>query len=143
MVIYLLCLLFIVFVWLVYLLLFSIVPWGWTTQPSCEWEWPKVQIKNWRRKSFRHDVCRSQKQQNPVRHLICIVSLLLHGLWINSTDFCNSYFSRNGDTLVICSEGNAGFYEIGIMATPIEGGYSVLGWNHPGFGGSSVSSWNI
>ncbi|XP_069674385.1 phosphatidylserine lipase ABHD16A [Periplaneta americana] len=43
----------------------------------------------------------------------------------------------NGSTLVICSEGNAGFYEIGIMVTPLEAGYSVLGWNHPGFGGST------
>lgn len=49
------------------------------------------------------------------------------------------YFSGNGNTLVICSEGNAGFYEIGIMITPIKCNYSVLGWNHPGFGGSSVS----
>lgn len=45
--------------------------------------------------------------------------------------------STNGSTLVICCEGNAGFYEMGIMATPIEAGYSVLGWNHPGFGGST------
>lgn len=42
-----------------------------------------------------------------------------------------------GKTLVICSEGNAGFYEIGVMSTPLGGGYSVLGWNHPGFGGST------
>ncbi|XP_039287570.1 phosphatidylserine lipase ABHD16A isoform X2 [Nilaparvata lugens] len=45
--------------------------------------------------------------------------------------------NTNGSTLVICSEGNAGFYEIGIMGTPIEANYSVLGWNHPGFGGST------
>ncbi|XP_048525668.1 phosphatidylserine lipase ABHD16A [Dendroctonus ponderosae] len=43
----------------------------------------------------------------------------------------------NGDTLVICCEGNAGFYEIGTVITPIEAGYSVIGWNHPGFGGST------
>lgn len=43
----------------------------------------------------------------------------------------------NGNILVICCEGNAGFYEVGIMGTPIEAGYSVLGWNHPGFGGST------
>lgn len=43
----------------------------------------------------------------------------------------------NGPKLVICSEGNAGFYEIGVMATPIEAGYSVLGWNHPGFAAST------
>ncbi|KAG2468868.1 ABHGA protein, partial [Polypterus senegalus] len=38
---------------------------------------------------------------------------------------------------VICCEGNAGFYEIGCMNTPLEAGYSVLGWNHPGFAGST------
>uniref|UniRef100_A0A8C5ACD6 Abhydrolase domain containing 16A, phospholipase n=1 Tax=Gadus morhua TaxID=8049 RepID=A0A8C5ACD6_GADMO len=42
-----------------------------------------------------------------------------------------------GSTLVICCEGNAGFYEVGCMNTPLEGGYSVLGWNHPGFGDST------
>lgn len=46
--------------------------------------------------------------------------------------------NTNGRTLVICSEGNAGFYEIGIMTTPVAMKYSVLGWNHPGFGGSTV-----
>uniref|UniRef100_A0A8C2XHA5 Abhydrolase domain containing 16A, phospholipase n=1 Tax=Cyclopterus lumpus TaxID=8103 RepID=A0A8C2XHA5_CYCLU len=44
---------------------------------------------------------------------------------------------QTGQTLVICCEGNAGFYEVGCMNTPLEGGYSVLGWNHPGFGGST------
>lgn len=43
----------------------------------------------------------------------------------------------NGKTLVVCCEGNAGFYEIGATSAPIEAGYSVLGWNHPGFAGSS------
>ncbi|XP_052790245.1 phosphatidylserine lipase ABHD16A-like [Mya arenaria] len=42
-----------------------------------------------------------------------------------------------GRTLVVCSEGNAGFYEIGAMETPLKMGYSVLGWNHPGFAGST------
>lgn len=45
--------------------------------------------------------------------------------------------THKGEMLVICSEGNAGFYELGIMVTPLEAGYSVLGWNHPGFGGST------
>ncbi|XP_056011672.1 phosphatidylserine lipase ABHD16A-like [Ostrea edulis] len=45
--------------------------------------------------------------------------------------------NQNGNTLVVCCEGNAGFYEIGCTVTPIEGGYSVLGWNHPGFSGST------
>jgi len=39
---------------------------------------------------------------------------------------------------VICTEGNSGFYEVGCMCTPLEAGYSVLGWNHPGFWGSTV-----
>lgn len=47
--------------------------------------------------------------------------------------------NTNGRTLVICSEGNAGFYEIGIMTTPVAMKYSVLGWNHPGFAGSTGS----
>lgn len=51
----------------------------------------------------------------------------------------NRNSSTNGKTLIICSEGNAGFYEIGIMVTPLELKYSVLGWNLPGFGGSTVS----
>ncbi|XP_060045449.1 phosphatidylserine lipase ABHD16A isoform X2 [Erinaceus europaeus] len=38
---------------------------------------------------------------------------------------------------VICCEGNAGFYEVGCVSTPLEAGYSVLGWNHPGFAGST------
>lgn len=45
----------------------------------------------------------------------------------------------NGKILVVCSEGNTGFYEVGIMHTPLKAGYSVLGWNHPGFAGSTVS----
>lgn len=43
----------------------------------------------------------------------------------------------NGNILVIGCEGNGGFYELGTILTPMEAGYSVLGWNHPGFGGST------
>lgn len=49
----------------------------------------------------------------------------------------NRDVTTNGKTLVICSEGNAGFYEIGILTTPLALKYSVIGWNHPGFGGST------
>ncbi len=49
--------------------------------------------------------------------------------------------NENGKKLVICTEGNGGFYEVGIMATPLQCGYSVLGWNHLGFGGSSGLPW--
>ncbi|XP_035214771.1 phosphatidylserine lipase ABHD16A-like [Stegodyphus dumicola] len=48
----------------------------------------------------------------------------------------NSSFP-NGNILVICCEGNSAFYENGITLTPIKAGYSVLGWNHPGFGSST------
>lgn len=51
--------------------------------------------------------------------------------------FCRN---ANGDILVITCEGNCGFYETGIISTPLNKGYSVLGWNHPGFGGSTVSN---
>ena len=40
--------------------------------------------------------------------------------------------TSEGRTLVICCEGNAGYYEVGILSTPLQLGYSVLGWNHPG-----------
>ncbi|XP_072887722.1 phosphatidylserine lipase ABHD16A [Hemitrygon akajei] len=45
--------------------------------------------------------------------------------------------TENGKKLVVCCEGNAGFYEVGCVSTPLEAGYSVLGWNHPGFAGST------
>lgn len=40
--------------------------------------------------------------------------------------------SNFGNILVICFEGNAGFYEVGITSTPNALRYSVLGWNTPG-----------
>ena len=55
------------------------------------------------------------------------------------TVFVDRRSTDTGQTLVITCEGNAGFYEVGCMLTPIENGYSVLGWNRPGFGESSVS----
>ncbi|XP_055534912.1 phosphatidylserine lipase ABHD16A [Wyeomyia smithii] len=58
-------------------------------------------------------------------------------LFIDNRNTMDPTNNSNGRILVICSEGNAGFYEIGIMSTPIELKYSVLGWNHPGFAGSS------
>lgn len=42
-----------------------------------------------------------------------------------------------GNKLVICCEGNAAYYEVGIMEIPLSVGFSVLGWNHPGFGEST------
>ena len=56
---------------------------------------------------------------------------------IHDSMFVDQRSKNSGSTLVLCCEGNAGFYEIGIMTTPISCGYSVLGWNHPGFYGST------
>ncbi|XP_054837365.1 protein ABHD16B-like [Eublepharis macularius] len=44
---------------------------------------------------------------------------------------------NRGKQLVVCCEGNVSFYEWGCLSTPLQTGYSVLGWNHPGFGGST------
>lgn len=41
--------------------------------------------------------------------------------------------TKEGHILVICCEGSSGFYETGIMKTPFSGGYSILGWNYPGY----------
>lgn len=45
----------------------------------------------------------------------------------------------NGKYLVLCCDGNASFYEVGIFQIPIENGFSCLGWNYPGFGHSTGS----
>lgn len=67
---------------------------------------------------------------------------LLHTADGNNIDtvFIDRRSTDNGQILVITCEGNAGFYEVGCMNTPIEVGHSVIGWNRPGFGESSVSS---
>ncbi|KAL3090169.1 hypothetical protein niasHS_006621 [Heterodera schachtii] len=44
---------------------------------------------------------------------------------------------EHGNILIICCEGNAGYYEMGIMSTPVNLGYSALGWNLPGFAEST------
>lgn len=61
------------------------------------------------------------------------------GNFIDTMFIDNRLSTNRGNTLVICCEGNSGFYEIGIMYTPLRAGYSTLGWNHPGFAGSTVS----
>lgn len=67
---------------------------------------------------------------------------LLHTADGNNIDtvFIDRRSTNNNEILVITCEGNAGFYEVGSMMTPMEAGYSVIGWNRPGFGESSVSS---
>ncbi|CAB3226470.1 unnamed protein product [Arctia plantaginis] len=52
-------------------------------------------------------------------------------------DMRNQSLPSQGKILVICCEGNSGFYEFGIMTTPVKAGYSALGWNHPGFAEST------
>ncbi|KAH7983804.1 hypothetical protein HPB52_014565 [Rhipicephalus sanguineus] len=76
-----------------------------------------------------------ESKHNALRHKL----LTRDGNEIDSVfvDRRNSTVYANGNILVVCCEGNAGFYEYGIATTPIEAGYSVLGWNHPGFAGST------
>ena len=49
----------------------------------------------------------------------------------------NNTNDANGNYLVICCDGNASFYEVGIFQIPIERGFSTLGWNYPGFAQST------
>ncbi|KAL7059046.1 hypothetical protein AAHC03_013933 [Spirometra sp. Aus1] len=66
------------------------------------------------------------------------------GLLTRSGRFVETYYvdrrgrgeNSNEDILVICCEGNAGFAEIGVIGAPLQNGYSVVAWNHPGFGSS-------
>jgi len=79
--------------------------------------------------------CKLVMEHQAVRNKIRTIDKnTIDTMYVNRT---KSNTSENGDTLVICCEGNAGFYELGVMSTPLNDGYSVLGWNHPGFGGSS------
>ncbi|XP_055340634.1 phosphatidylserine lipase ABHD16A-like [Paramacrobiotus metropolitanus] len=41
--------------------------------------------------------------------------------------------SEQGEILVVCCEGNCGFYEVGNMFTAIAAGFSAVGYNLPGF----------
>lgn len=56
--------------------------------------------------------------------------------FVDSMFFDNRAKGGNGRTLIICSEGNAAFYEVGIVTIPLAEGFSVIGWNRPGFGES-------
>ncbi|CCD70699.1 alpha/beta hydrolase [Caenorhabditis elegans] len=63
-------------------------------------------------------------------------------LWIKSSegDTLDAMFLRGtnqSQDLIICFEGNAGFYEIGVMNSPAQLGYTTLGFNLPGFGEST------
>ncbi|VDM51874.1 unnamed protein product [Angiostrongylus costaricensis] len=58
-----------------------------------------------------------------------------HRAWLRSAE--GDLVDTMNQILVISCEGNAGYYEIGIASTPSQLGYSVLGWNQPGFGQSS------
>lgn len=52
-------------------------------------------------------------------------------------DYAQPFNSQNGNILYICCDGNASFYEVGCVQAPIENGFSVLGWNYPGFAEST------
>ncbi len=56
----------------------------------------------------------------------------------NSDNYNSRLNSNNGKYLVICCDGNASFYEIGMLQTALDNGFSVLGWNYPGFAQSTV-----
>uniref|UniRef100_A0A1I7U3H3 AB hydrolase-1 domain-containing protein n=1 Tax=Caenorhabditis tropicalis TaxID=1561998 RepID=A0A1I7U3H3_9PELO len=64
-------------------------------------------------------------------------------VWIETSegDILDAMFLRGtpskSENLVICFEGNAGFYEIGVMNSPAQLGYTTLGFNIPGFGEST------
>ena len=45
--------------------------------------------------------------------------------------------ANNGNILFVCCDGNASFYEVGCFQIPIDNGFSVLGWNYPGFSQST------
>ncbi|EFP09645.1 hypothetical protein CRE_25371 [Caenorhabditis remanei] len=64
-------------------------------------------------------------------------------VWIKTSegDVLDAMFLRGtaslSQNLVLCFEGNAGFYEIGVMNSPAQLGYTTLGFNLPGFGEST------
>uniref|UniRef100_A0A8C2M5Z4 Phosphatidylserine lipase ABHD16A n=1 Tax=Cricetulus griseus TaxID=10029 RepID=A0A8C2M5Z4_CRIGR len=84
---------------------------------------------------------------NRVKKLPCQITSPLHGRTClqSGSHTCNDFAPPSTLSAllcflllqVICCEGNAGFYEVGCVSTPLEAGYSVLGWNHPGFAGST------
>lgn len=75
--------------------------------------------------------------------------LLVHNkqgkrVWIKTSEgdvldamFLPGASSSLSQNLVLCFEGNAGFYEIGVMNSPAQLGYTTLGFNLPGFGEST------
>lgn len=58
-------------------------------------------------------------------------------MFVDRRKKCTGQAERRGNQLVVCCEGNVSFYEWGCLFTPLRTGYSVLGWNHPGFAGST------
>lgn len=69
------------------------------------------------------------EKHNAIRRKICTA---------NGLDIDTCYVKNDSKRpLVVCCEGNAGFYEVGITNTSIAAGFPTLGWNHPGFGQST------
>ncbi|KRX39614.1 Abhydrolase domain-containing protein 16A [Trichinella murrelli] len=78
-----------------------------------------------------------------IRYKICDKDGRFLGEYIDCMlfDRRDSKSFSNGNILVITCEGNAGFYEIGLPRCPLEANFSVLAWNHPGFGSSTGMPW--
>ncbi|CAH8456866.1 unnamed protein product [Dicrocoelium dendriticum] len=53
------------------------------------------------------------------------------------SDILSNGTKSPGNILIICCEGNGGYPEIGTPVVPLRLGYSILAWNHPGFGSST------
>nr|XP_028591319.1 protein ABHD16B [Podarcis muralis] len=58
-------------------------------------------------------------------------------MFVDRRDKLKGQGEQRGNRLVVCCEGNVSFYQWGCLFTPLRTGYSVLGWNHPGFAGST------
>ncbi|XP_033009680.1 protein ABHD16B-like [Lacerta agilis] len=58
-------------------------------------------------------------------------------MFVDRRDKLKGQGEQRGNQLVVCCEGNVSFYQWGCLFTPLRTGYSVLGWNHPGFAGST------
>ena len=88
----------------------------------------------WQLNNFRHKYIENYKNDAKRLKFQIADNAFIDALYIRPSTNSNN---NNSDKIIICSEGNAGFYEVGIMASPLRQGYSVLGWNRPGFGQSS------
>lgn len=66
----------------------------------------------------------------------CAPLLLIVGCFHFTSDVGASFYQPFTPPQVICCEGNAGFYEVGCMNTPLEGEQSCGSWPSPVVGGA-------